>query len=152
MFSDVFDQKGQDDNLREVKIIVHKFRTIVKFIKNSTKCKEKLDTLQMIIDSIEDINGNLAQQSNKDGTVTKTVLLDVWTRWNSTFTMLRRLVDMQSELVTFLLWYHNPMTQQKEFRGNRTKLPGVSEREWAVVTGLCYVLQPFSVATEELGT
>ena len=44
------------------------------------------------------------------------------------------------------------MTQRKEFRGNRTKLPDVSEREWTVVTGLCYVLQPFSVATEELGT
>ena len=98
-----------------------------------------------------DANGDMVQQSNTDGTKAKTVLLDVRTRWNSTFTMLRRIVNMQSEMATFLLWYHDPLTQRTEFRGNRTKLPVVSEREWAVVTGICYILQPFGVATEELG-
>jgi hypothetical protein len=82
----------------------------------------------------------------------KKLILDVRTRWNSSFFMIRRFVSQKQIVNQYLHWYLLPSTQRNHFGSTsaKNKLEAVSEREWSILTGLCYLLEPVAVATEEL--
>jgi hypothetical protein len=50
----------------------------------------------------------------------------------------------------FLEWYFLPYTQREFFSGTKTKIENITDRDWAILYGLAYLLQPFAMATCDL--
>ena len=134
-FIDSFDKALTDDVLvSDIRKFVQDMQKLTVFIKNSTKCIEKIDVLQ--------------KELFPDNPVLK-VKMDVRTRWNSTLDMMQRLIKLQRPIDEFLLYY-NSAAGKKEFKGIKTKLPWISDEKWAILHGLCYLLSSFGKATEIL--
>ena len=132
-YSDSFAALYDQEALKNVRKLVFKLRKITKYIKNSTKCKEILETMQ-IVGQCEKVLW---------------VLLDVCTRWNSTLKMLTRALELKEPITKFLKFYKSPRGK-KEFCGAETKLAEVEEKEWALISGICYLLGSFDSATKLL--
>lgn len=132
LYDDSFDTEGA--MVLEVRNLVQELRRISSFVKNSTKCIEKIELLQ------KQLNG-----SNR----TLKVKMDVRTRWNSTLDMLVRMVQLMEPINDFLSFY-NSAAGKKEFKGTKTTLAPITDEKWAIIKGICYLLAPFGKATVAL--
>ena len=118
----------------EVRNLVQELCCFCSFVKNSTKCIERMEFLQ------KQLNG-----SNQ----TLKVKLDIRTRWNSTLDMLMRMVQLTEPINDFLSFY-NSAAGKKEFKGTNTKLVPITDEKWAIIKGICYLLAPFGKVTVAL--
>lgn len=135
--SDSFDSMYADQNvILEVREVVQDMRKFCSFVKNSTKCIEKLDALQ------KGLNG-------EDSAKTLKVKMDVRTRWNSTLAMINRMLQLMQPINDFIAFFKSPVGK-KEFGGNRTVLPDITAKKWAILHGLSYLLTGFERATRIL--
>ena len=102
---DQYDDSFNNNNnmVLQVRSIVQDLCRFCSFVKNSTKCIEKLEFLQ------KQLNGS----SN-----TLKVKLDVRTRWNSTLEMLMRTVQLMEPINEFLTFY-NSAAGNREFKEQR---------------------------------
>ena len=143
--------KEYNDNyaLKQVREIVSKIRKIVKFIKNSTKNKELFENFQKNSTKDKELPENF--QVNELREKVLQVSLDVRTRWNSTLKMLLRSLELKEPINQFLTYYATPIGQ-KEFKSLKTKLDKVTEKEWAIIHGVCHLLKSFDSATKFLST
>ena len=88
-----------DATLLYVRNIVQEMRKLCSFIKNSTKCIERIEKIQKELDDYEHC---------------LKVNMDVRTRWNSTLAMLNRMLKLQEPVTQFLAFYHSA-AGKKEF-------------------------------------
>jgi len=131
VFMDNEEDWGNDHCMEYIRNVVNDFRLATKFLKRSIKCKEMLERIQ----HLQHINRFLS------------VHLDVKTRWNSTYSMLRRMIKMQTTIDQFQVY----LRSKRNFRSTKAKFPLLSEEKWAIVHGLCYIFTVFEKATRELG-
>jgi len=129
---EISQSRVQSESLIATKIVfvVTKLRKITKYIRSSVVAKEKL-----------------AHYQNLTGTKNLHVELDVRTRWNSTYKMLVNLIRLKTPLKSFLDYLTSP-EGKREF--SRKTLPRIDEKEWALVNGVCMLLQPFHKVTSIL--
>ena len=113
--------------------IVSKVRAITKFLKNSTKGHEFFE----------------AEQAAADCQKVLRVPLDVRTRWNSTYRMLERALELMVPINTFMCFYKSP-NGKRQFAALKSKLTAIEEREWAILWGICHLLGKFDSATKLL--
>ena len=123
-----------DEIMLEVREIVQEIRKLCSFLKNSTKCFEALKKLQKKLNETER---------------TFKIQMDVRTRWNSTLSMVERVLKLMKPINQFLSHY-NSAAGKREFKGNKTKLSIISDQKWAILQGLSYILTPFARATTKL--
>lgn len=109
-------------NTTEVKKVQGKVKAIVSFFHHSVKASDKLGALQV-----------------QHGTGKKKLIMDVETRWNSTFYMLERFQEQHQEITTTLCMLG---------RGNMC----LSGDELEIVKKSISVLQPFESVTKELSS
>ena len=119
-----------DDKVKEVRKLVSRVRKIVKFIKNSPKAKEK-------------ITSYLGSKGEKMIMVT----LDVRTRWNSAYDMILKFLSLKDAIDQFLVFL-STSSGRREFPARRFDF--IIEEEWALLSGLCVLLEPFKEVTENL--
>ena len=117
---------GNDNCIDYVRNIVNDFRLAMKFLKRSIKSKEILERIQ----HLQQINRFLS------------VHLDVKTRWNSTYLMLRRMIEMQTTIEQFQVYYRST-EGKRNFRSSKTKFPILNEEKWAIAHGLSYIFYCF---------
>ena len=95
--SDSFDNTYASENvILGVCEVVQDMRKFCSFVKNSTKCIEKLDALQ------KGLNG-------EDSGKTLKVKMDVRTRWNSTLTRINRMLQLMQPINDFIVFYKSPV-------------------------------------------
>ena len=63
--------------------------------------------------------------------------------------MQTRVLELKEPITKFLKFYKSPRGK-KEFRGAKTKLAEVEEKDWALISGICYLLGSFDSATKLL--
>ena len=102
--------------------VIKSAKTIVAFYNHSTKATEKLKELQ----------GELNLPNHK-------VVTDSPTRWNSTYYMLRRLLEQKAAITVMCASSTGPRIS-------------LSASEWCVMKELVQILQPLEEATRELST
>lgn len=107
------------DALKKAQNIITKVRTIVTHFKKSSTAKTKLDSAQ----------------KNEGVQTIKKVIQDVATRWNSTFYMLSRFVELENSIRSTL-----GLLDQE--------LPQITLEEWTIMKELCVILEPFEAATK----
>jgi len=133
-YTDEFTDTYNDaEAIARVRKIVAKIRRTTKYIKNSTKSKELLEK---------------NQELNECNRILR-VSMDVRTRWNSTYKMLKRALDLKDPITKFLRFYKSP-TGRREFSGSKTKLDDIDDRDWATISGICHLLGSFDSATKLL--
>lgn len=133
-FEDSFNiQYSESELVIEVRELVEEVRKLTSFVKNSTKSTEKIQSIQRALAADDTLK----------------VKMDVRTRWNSTLDMLNRIIRMKSAINDFLSFY-NSAEGAHEYRSNRTKLHRLTDEDWALLEGLCYLLTCFSKATTKL--
>jgi hypothetical protein len=118
------------ENLKNVNKIVERFRKVINYIRRSVNAKAKLESIQRT-------NGSVGVLSPD---------IDVRTRWNSTLVMLKKLVHLKMSFCIFFQYLKSP-EGRKEF--NKT-LPTFLDKDWALIEGLCIILEVFLTATEQL--
>jgi hypothetical protein len=168
-----------DIALLEIRNAMSKVRKICRFVKNSTLSKGKLnefhernrklyDELIVVIeqdnlttgehDDIEsdDIDAHLDcfafYGKHGDGNLRKKVkklILDVRTRWNSAYAMIQNFLRVQVVIKQYMEWYWRPKTQKTHFANTKNPLQPITDRDWAILYGLAYLLQPFALATDQ---
>ena len=106
--------------------IVSKFRKFAKYIYNSPKVKEKLNSLK---------------SNNRD---TIHIALYLRTCWNSDLEMLGIVLKLKSVIMS-LVHYLKIVGGRKEF--NYKHLPDLSKKGFVLIEGLCLILQPFKNVT-----
>lgn len=116
------------EQLKDVRKLVSKVRTIFKYVKNSGKAKEKL-------------------RGYCRDTETLAVVLDVRTRWNSALDMIQKFLTMKNPLEQFLAFL---LTSQGKREFSSKSLPNITEADWAVLTGVAKLLKPFKEVTTVL--
>jgi hypothetical protein len=116
----------QVKNVKLCRMTVQKIRTVIKFCRKSAKAMAKLAEL-------------LGQYCY--------LILDVRTRWNSVYEMLRTFLSKRAPIEQFLFYLSTP-AGIAEF--GRTSLPILTQAEWAIAHGLVILLKPFFDATENL--
>ena len=126
---------NDDDSLKKVRDIVSKIQKIVRYMKDSTKCKEILEKIQ-VNDSCEKV---------------LRVSSDVRTRWSSTLKVLLQSLELKEPITKFLEFYKSPLGNE-EFKSEETKLDIVEEKEWAIIHGICHILRIFDSATKMLSS
>lgn len=109
------------DALKNVSALVDKCKLIVTHFKRSNLATEKLIKYQR--------NSNIQNP--------KKLLQDVSTRWNSTYYMLRRLVELQEAVRSSLALINKD-------------LPTLSNEEWTICSELIKVLKPFEQVTSKM--
>lgn len=107
------------DALKAVEPIITKVRTLVAHFKRSSSATQKLKEVQ--------------KQLGKDPLK---LLQDVVTRWNSTFYMIQRILQMEDVIRTTMALL------------NSTNLPIISVEEWQLLTDIQKVLQPMEEVTK----
>ena len=125
---------GNDHCMEYVRNVVNDFRLATKFLKRLIKCKETLERIQ----HLQHIHRFLS------------VYLDVKTRWNSIYLMLRRMIKMPTTIDQFQV-YLRSTEGKRNFRSTKAKFPLLSEEKWAIAHGLCYIFTVFEKATRALG-
>ncbi|KAK1944906.1 Zinc finger BED domain-containing protein 1 [Phytophthora citrophthora] len=121
------------DDMEAVRKIVLQFRKLSTYFHHSQKGSNRLEKLQA------------------DKKTPLDVMNDCPTRWNSTFTMLQRFVDLKGALEKFFMYLETP-AGKKEFddRSVKTlKLP--TPEEWLTIRCLVVLRASFSVASDQLG-
>lgn len=104
----------------EIETVIHKVKEIVKYIKRSNIANEKLT----------------AYQKNFGNTPLK-LILDVPTRWNSTYYMLQRFVELEEAVKSTLAVI-------------KKELPPLAPDDWNDIKELSHILKPFEDATKSL--
>ena len=127
------EEETSEEIVNRVRKLTSKFRSIAKYVKNSSKAKEKIENFDA-----------MSKSNNRD---TIHVSLDVRTRWNSALEMLASLLKLKSGLQSFA-HYLKTSDGKKEF--SYKKLPDVTQQDWVLIEGLCVVLQPFKNVTAKL--
>lgn len=124
-FDDPF---SEDDemNVKSCRVAVNKVRTIVKFFHKSTKASSKLTEF------------NEGKRCD--------LVLDVRTRWNSTHDMLENFLEKREPVELFLSF----LSTQAGQTAFGDKIPGLLPRDWALLSGLFILLEPFKKVTVDL--
>lgn len=121
------------NDMESVREIVLEFRKLSTYFHHSQKGSNRLVKLQ----------------SDKKNPLE--VMNDCPTRWNSTFTMLQRFVELHGALQKFFTYLETP-AGKKEFDDRSTKkLKLPTSEEWLTIQCLVVLLAPFSVASDQLG-
>jgi len=115
-----------------IRLIVDEIRKLTSFIRNSSKSSEKIKKLQ------ETMSTKVLRVQN-----------DVPTRWNSTLHMINRTSELHDPLNEFMSFYKSA-SGRKEFKFNNTELPDLTDKKWAILKGLSYLLTCFDKATVTL--
>ncbi|XP_045781582.1 zinc finger BED domain-containing protein 4-like [Maniola jurtina] len=110
------------DALNSVQASLDKVKTIVRHFKTSTAALEKLLK---------------AQSQEKPDVTPKRLIQEVPTRWNSTFAMLQRFVELENQICATVAVL-------------KKDLPLLTLEEWTVFHELCKVLKPFDEATKAM--
>lgn len=110
------------NNLKEIETIRNKVKDIVEYFRRSTQANAKL-------------LGTQKQMECKPLTLKQ----DVTTRWNSTFFMFQRIIDVQDPLIATMGLLHNPVEP-------------LTECDYETLKQLCNVLQPFHEITVEMSS
>lgn len=105
-------------SLEPVQNILRKVKNIVTFFRKSSVASEKLNESQKSFGALEP----------------KKLVQEVETRWNSTFYMVERFVELENSVKTALALLN-------------TELEGLSSNEWIVLKEMTEVLKPFERAT-----
>jgi hypothetical protein len=108
-------------NEKEIKDEIDDLRSLLSFIKDSPK------RLQILEEKCEALNVKFIKPK-----------IDIITRWNSTFDMINRALQLKSVLIYLAL-------NEKEF-----KIKKISENSWSFFESLKVVLEPFNDATKIL--
>ncbi|KAK1931613.1 Zinc finger BED domain-containing protein 4 [Phytophthora citrophthora] len=116
------------DDMKAVRKIVLQFRKLSTYFHHSQKGSNRLEKLQA------------------DKKTPLDVMNDCPTRWNSTFTMLQRFVDLKGRWRSFFMYLETP-AGKKEFDDRSLPTP----EEWLTIRCLVILLAPFSVASDQLG-
>jgi len=105
----------------------------------------KLSTIFDTISIVKSIVGHFKRSSNasheldkyqqNSGTVPKKIIQDIVTRWNSTYYMLCRFVELENAIKATLAILD-------------TNLPTLSPEQWKLCKELCVVLKPFEEVTK----
>ena len=111
-------QKG----IVRLKPLQQKIKVIIEHFHRSTVAAEKFASLQ------SQMNPNKPPLKLKN---------DVLTRWNSTYEMFERIVDVQEPLEAALGVLHNPVEN-------------LSTEDWQTLPEICKVLKPFDLLTKEI--
>ena len=119
------------DTVSRVSNLVGNFRKVIKYIRKSVIATEKFHSIQ---------------QAQSPG-LPLTLDLDVRTRWNSTFTMIEKLMRLRTSITIFLQYLKSP-EGKREF--NRVSLPDFRDEEWALMDGVLILLHPFASITTKL--
>lgn len=122
---------NSNEYVAEIRKLVSRVCAIVKFIKNSPKAKDKISTFMEAVDEHVVI-----------------VTLDVWTRWNSAYNMIMKVLSLKESIQQFLMFL-STNAGKREFSTTR-RFPLITENEWAILAGLCVLLEPFKEVTENL--
>ncbi|XP_068231881.1 zinc finger BED domain-containing protein 4-like [Palaemon carinicauda] len=109
-------------NTNEIKLSQEKIKRIVSFFHHSVKATDKLSEIQ-----------------NQNGVERKKLIMDVDTRWNSTFYMMERFLEQHEAITTTLC-----------LLGKSNMC--LSSEELEVVKGAVLLLGPFEEATREMST
>ncbi|KAJ8916450.1 hypothetical protein NQ315_014667 [Exocentrus adspersus] len=110
------------DALKSQSAIIEKIKTIVNHFKRSPQATEKLLKCQQQLGSTELLK----------------VILNVETRWNSTYYMIKRLITIQEAI-------RSTVANLKA-----AKIQMLSEEEWKICEQICTLLNPFEKATSEM--
>ncbi|XP_040582127.1 zinc finger BED domain-containing protein 4-like [Lepeophtheirus salmonis] len=110
------------DALKVIKPVVDKVRVIVEFFRRSTAATNMLKSIQQQM-GMPDLN--LKQ--------------DCATTWNSTFYMLKRILESKDAVMSTLCVINAPIAP-------------LSQEKWEVVRETCTVLEPFEQVTLEIST
>jgi hypothetical protein len=142
-------------------MLIRMYEKLIRLIENDTTTTSKEKTfvevdnnkdidVDAMIDCMEYYGRDADESSRNTQKKMKKLILDVRTRWNSSFFMIQRFVSQKDIVKQYMHWYNLPSAQKNHFGSTRTKLEDITEREWAIVLGLCYLFEPVAVATEEL--
>ena len=108
--------------LQNVKDIVNKVKTIVEFFKRSPQASQKLKAMQEQL-----------------GEPCLSLKQDVITRWNSTYDMLQRIVDVKNALISVIAI-------------NYPELPIITNEDIGVINEICALLKVFKDCTVEMSS
>ena len=111
------------ENVAPVQSLIKNARNLAKTVKKSTRLDKAIEKHQVQL-----------------GKETKGVLRDVQTRWNSSFIMLERLLEIQTDVVSVL--------HTAEFQRHKHLL--LSDNQWELAEKIVPVLKQMTVATELL--
>jgi len=105
----------------------------------------KISTISDTISTVKSIVGHFKRSSNashelnkyqqNSGTVPKKIIQDIATRWNSTYYMLCRFVELENAIKATLAILD-------------TNIPTLSQDQWKLCKELCMVLKPFEEVTK----
>ncbi|XP_036317569.1 zinc finger BED domain-containing protein 4-like, partial [Rhagoletis pomonella] len=104
----------------EINLVITKTKTIVGFFKRSSTANLKL----------------IEYQRNQGTSQPLKLLQDTPTRWNSTFYMLERFLQLEEAIKTTIALCN-------------ADLPLLSFTEWSILKQLCQILKPFEMVTKD---
>lgn len=124
-YADPF-SSSDEFNIKYCRVVVNKVRTIVRFVHKSSKAKAKLTSF--------------------NGGTRCNLLLDVRTRWNSSYDMLVSFLNKRASVELFLSY----MTTAAGIAVFGNKVEILTPAEWAILDGLEILLDPFKECTKML--
>jgi hypothetical protein len=119
---------------RRLGCLVHTLQLLVKEAYNSGEYKEVLQKARALVSKIRKSSVTVQKIVEKCG---KTVINDNSTRWNSTYLMAQRLLEIKQSLNMTL---------------DELKIDGLLSSEWCALEEIVALLEPFRVQTDVLQT